>query len=575
MSAPESQKSPPARPSPAKAALTAPGGKDGAPSRKDLSRPRNKPKAAALTATKSGESATGDISSMQEDPSQSVASKPGRVKGGRKTKPKKQAPPPAAGGENANGVADASGRPPVSEGTVKIKKSRPAPKPKSKTKLTPKIEDGGNDKDKDKEKSKSKSKPKPKNKIEKQATQADAASPKPKQVRILLPNNTTTVAEPEAKGKVKKNTSSQKRGVKIPRFKVAIRRLPPRLPEHIFWKSVEPCLPWYDETKTGEVKLVDKEVPIETGPESLMPVPATNSHDDENHDHDQQQQQQQQSTEAEDPSKSKVQGTISDMPTARAPTRVIQVEEYYSPNLAVLDKKPYWRHYIPGKIAKSASKVSTFSRAFILFASEAEVAHFSSLYDRHVFIDKSGTKMPAIVEMAPYQGFPYMRKMLRNPLENTIEQDPHFFKFLKSLSKSVDAEGGSGSSTGQAELAPPMVTGGECIANPSAVTVAKPGLASSLLVAPPLSSQPLLSAKVTIAGNIESQTSETVASTPLIDYIRKIKSKGRTSASKAEPTDTTMAPRSKASRKKAAAATAPSNSGSPTVPQILKKKRKP
>lgn len=171
-----------------------------------------------------------------------------------------------------------------------------------------------------------------------------------------------------------------------PTTKIVIRCLPADIPEHIFWRSIEPALPWFDPQKIGEItkrpmKVVDRE--------SNTVVPK-------------------------------------------------EVDAYTSPNLVKLDAVPYWRLFVTGKKRRSEAKGDVPSRAYILFSSMTEAEHFHKKYHGHAFSRKDTVMTRARVEMAPYQHVPHTvngkAAVAKDELAGTIDDDPDFVAFVNSQS---------------------------------------------------------------------------------------------------------------------------------------------
>lgn len=78
------------------------------------------------------------------------------------------------------------------------------------------------------------------------------------------------------------------------------------------------------------------------------------------------------------------------------------------------------------------SKESQFSRAYLHFKSLPPLIDFSKTYDNHAFVDKQGNEFRAVVEFAPSQRLPKLRKRKDNK-QGTIETDPHYAAFLAAL----------------------------------------------------------------------------------------------------------------------------------------------
>ncbi|KAJ1947031.1 hypothetical protein EC988_005465, partial [Linderina pennispora] len=218
------------------------------------------------------------------------------------------------------------------------------------------------------------------------AAAMDTARPKPKPAKartLLLP----AVALPQP---VKRAVNTR----------VCVRLLPADLPEHVFWKSIEPALPWFAPEDAGDVVKVDRFV-------AYRPEPTEG--------------------DASDTEKTGDGEVSKNQPLA--PTKTMQVDVYESKNISRLDSEPYWRQYVPGKVHRSKSKPPTASRAYILFASIDEVTHFHQRYHGHVFC-KNNVVSRALVELAMSQEIPRDYTPAKDAIEGTIEDDPDFQAFL-------------------------------------------------------------------------------------------------------------------------------------------------
>ena len=78
-------------------------------------------------------------------------------------------------------------------------------------------------------------------------------------------------------------------------------------------------------------------------------------------------------------------------------------------------------------------KDSRFSRAYINFRTLPSLLAFSKAFDNHAFIDSKGTEYRAVVEFAPSQRLPKLKKR-KDAKQGTIAGDPHYIKFLEALS---------------------------------------------------------------------------------------------------------------------------------------------
>ncbi|KAI9094848.1 Smg-4/UPF3 family-domain-containing protein [Phlyctochytrium arcticum] len=97
-----------------------------------------------------------------------------------------------------------------------------------------------------------------------------------------------------------------------------------------------------------------------------------------------------------------------------------------------------WWTYVPGKLASSQAKINVFSRAYMNFKTVETLLDFCAQYNAHTFVDSRGSEYRAVVEFAPYQKTPKKKRKL-DPRMNTIDQDPDYLAFLKSLEAEDDA----------------------------------------------------------------------------------------------------------------------------------------
>ncbi|KAJ2057916.1 hypothetical protein GGI17_005365 [Coemansia sp. S146] len=231
-----------------------------------------------------------------------------------------------------------------------------------------------------------------------------------------------------------------------PVTKVTIRWLPADLPEHVFWKSVEPALPWFDSQHVGAV--VQKERQVLRGLKSVLEamtadVEATANTEPEVTPDQGSAPKDEAETEC-DPQAPLA--AADDMPSlSLGATTTVMVDVYESGNLSRLDSEPYWRAFVPGKQHQSRAKPADPSRAYILFATPAEVDHFYRHYHGHVF-SKNGTVSRAAVELATFQHVPWSAGISAGDmLSGTIDEDPDFIAFLAmDPNASADATAGDG-----------------------------------------------------------------------------------------------------------------------------------
>ncbi|KAJ1890567.1 hypothetical protein LPJ66_007401 [Kickxella alabastrina] len=270
--------------------------------------------------------------------------------------------------------------------------------------------------------------------------------------------------------------------------KVCVRWLPADLPEHVFWKTVEPALPWFDPADAGTTTQRQREILRATAPagdissseENAIGSDAITPSED--------------ATEAlsEEPT------TESSAPLPRmglAPTNSITVDVYDSPALQRLDAPPYWRRFSPGKQHRSRAKPTDPSHAEIVFATPAEVDHFFRHYHGHAFA-KNGSVSRAQVELAAFQYAPWsfeQSNATADPLAGTLDTDPDFLVFLNPPPPKTESE----------EVKPTLVH---------------------------LSYAAAAAAKSATAAN--GSDADADAATPLINYLREIKRKTFSGASR-------------------------------------------
>ncbi|KAJ1947086.1 hypothetical protein FBU59_001918, partial [Linderina macrospora] len=192
--------------------------------------------------------------------------------------------------------------------------------------------------------------------------------------------------------------------------RVCVRLLPADLPEHVFWKSIEPALPWFAPEDTGDMVKVDWDV-------AYRPEPTDGVVSDS-----------EKPEKTEKPERAETKAMLS-----LAPTRTVQIDVYQSRNICRLDSAPYWRQYVPGKVHKSKSKPPTASRAYILFDTADEVTYFHQRYHGHVFC-KNNVVSRALVELAMSQEIPRDFTPTTDATEGTIDDDPDFQAFLNPKS---------------------------------------------------------------------------------------------------------------------------------------------
>ncbi|KAJ2696890.1 hypothetical protein H4218_004308 [Coemansia sp. IMI 209128] len=217
-----------------------------------------------------------------------------------------------------------------------------------------------------------------------------------------------------------------------PVTKVAIRWLPVDLPEHVFWRSVETALPWFDLQQVGAVVQKECQVLRELNSDSeavRSNVEATGNTEPETTPDEGAARLGESEAECDPQPPLEPVGDDA-QPLSLGATMTTMVDVYESGNLSRLDSEPYWRAFIPGKQHQSRAKPADPSRAFILFATPAEVDHFYRHYHGHVF-SKNGSISRAVVELAAFQHVPWsIGTSAGDMLSGTIDEDPDFIAFL-------------------------------------------------------------------------------------------------------------------------------------------------
>ncbi|KAN0066274.1 hypothetical protein ACQY0O_000368 [Thecaphora frezii] len=153
------------------------------------------------------------------------------------------------------------------------------------------------------------------------------------------------------------------------RTKVVIRRLPPNVPEAVFWNSVAPWI-----RDAAQAKALNEA--------------AKQDQDGANGQRD--------------------------------PTAAFE---------ATVD----YKSFLPGKLKADPNKENVCSRAYVRFLDPAMVLEFHKHYDGHVFRDSKGNESIAVVEFAPYQKVPTERRRKPDARQGTIEADAEYKAFLESL----------------------------------------------------------------------------------------------------------------------------------------------
>ncbi|MCO5584891.1 hypothetical protein L7F22_038823 [Adiantum nelumboides] len=169
------------------------------------------------------------------------------------------------------------------------------------------------------------------------------------------------------------------------KLKVVVRRLPPNLPEHIFWKAISPWIlrkgAASTEQNSGSHNVSSSKAPFA---DQAYFVP----------------------------------GKLKD-----GSRRGIQADSNASPH--------------------------TFSRAYIRFHDTNDLINFHQGFDGHLFKDSKGNEYIALVEFAPFQKMPEdgVRKKKQDPLAGTIEENDdykHFVGIMKQTEAELAQEKGQG-----------------------------------------------------------------------------------------------------------------------------------
>ncbi|KAJ2214481.1 hypothetical protein EV179_003024 [Coemansia sp. RSA 487] len=336
-----------------------------------------------------------------------------------------------------------------------------------------------------------------------------------------------------------------------PTTKICIRWLPADLPEHVFWRSVEPALPWFDPEKVGSVKQKECEVLCalikdsdkENGPASAE-VAAI----------------------GETPAAEK-ERNIELRRSSLAETNLATVDVYESENLARLDSQPYWRQYSPGKKHRSKAKPDDPSRAYILFAEPAEADHFYQRFHGHAF-GKNGVVSRAIVELALAQHVPWSLPApvpTNDPLEGTIDTDPHFAAFFKTAIK--DSTQDDGQPGGSASLSDAETQQSHISYAAATASLGKDGGTNG-------------------TQGFNSESRKETKATPLIEHLRKVKgipvkpsAAAAAKSTEPAPSASSKSPASRSAKKKvataaAAAAAAAANGAAPPTPTSKRSRRR-
>ncbi|OMJ09039.1 Regulator of nonsense transcripts UPF3, partial [Smittium culicis] len=294
---------------------------------------------------------------------------------------------------------------------------------------------------------------------EKQNPQNKNISAKP--VKSIKPNATKSQPKSSSNYKPKKITKSKSIKPLPPSLKLVIRSLPPDLPEHIFWMSIEKFLKWYMPDKPGKIIKIPKKISnLSSGTtesqnplENKSDVQGAVTNDKSNNKHIGESSDVQNIITSENSSEYPKEIDISndtnlkektgfndpnklskiiDQESFLCPVTVEDIPVYSSPSLEVLNHCPYWRSFVKGKVTKRDSKLSIPSRAYIKFKDIDELRHFSKAYNGHKFVSRSGIEYTACVEVSPFQAAPHDTKHIKDNLCGTIFNDKDFLEFANS-----------------------------------------------------------------------------------------------------------------------------------------------
>ncbi|OMJ25969.1 Regulator of nonsense transcripts UPF3 [Smittium culicis] len=389
---------------------------------------------------------------------------------------------------------------------------------------------------------------------ENQNPQNKSISSKP--IKSIKPNTAKPQPKSSSNYKSKKITKSKSIKPLPPSLKLVIRSLPPDLPEHIFWMSIEKFLKWYNPDKPGKIIKISKKISNLSSVTTETQNPLENKSDiqeaganDKSNNKREGESSDFQNLKSVDSSSENIKeidipnGTISKGMTDSndsnksskniesnfflCPVTVEDVPVYSSPSLDVLNHYPYWRSFVKGKVTKRDSKLSIPSRAYIKFKDIDELKHFSKAYNGHKFVSKSGIEYTACVEASPFQAAPHDTKHIKDNLCGTIFNDKDFLEFANSKNDSHNDD-----STNDLKINDPPTN--------NSLSVTLSDISSAQKLPNPSSNLLYKSALKSIVGDdvfqpIDDSKKEN-ESTAILDYLRNIKNKKSIikSSSKAE-----------------------------------------
>ncbi|TKY90466.1 hypothetical protein EX895_000464 [Sporisorium graminicola] len=176
--------------------------------------------------------------------------------------------------------------------------------------------------------------------------------------------------------------------------KVVIRRLPPNLPEDVFWKAVSPWI--RDKTDCQAPSAAD--TPTQTISES----------------------------------------SPGEASTSQSASNVLPSNSF--------DATVDYKKFVVGKLKTDTNKQNKHARAYVRFLDPQSLVEFHKAFDGHIFRDSKGKESVAIVEFAPYQKVVLAssasgqrgRRAKPDPKQGTIDKDAEYLSFVERLSKAGD-----------------------------------------------------------------------------------------------------------------------------------------
>ncbi|KAJ1649099.1 hypothetical protein IWQ61_009703 [Dispira simplex] len=205
------------------------------------------------------------------------------------------------------------------------------------------------------------------------------------------------------------------------KLKVIVRRLPPNLPEYVFWQAVQPFVPFpvpTDPTASRTVTIGKQGEEWHSVPETKDGTPPESTDAERLLSHPK--------TEPDTAADTAPQDTTSlDEVTV---TRTVCIP----PTFASAEVGGYYRWFLPGKVSTNPNKPPVSARAYLRLKTTEELLQFHRKFNGHVFVDSRGCHYQALVEFAP--GAWYPRPTHREDTQvGTIQDDPHFQNFVEAL----------------------------------------------------------------------------------------------------------------------------------------------